>query len=152
SNLNGSSSPSSVNQTINQADSSVAVASSANPSAFGQAVVFTATVSAVAPGSGTPTGNVVFHVSGRPDVTAALNASGTATATFSNLAFGNHSVAADYNGSTNFKVSTGTLAGGQNVTAASTSTAVTSSANPSVFSQPVTFTAIVSAVSPGQGT
>ena len=37
-----------------------AVVSSVNPSAFGQSVTFTVTVSPKAPGSGTPTGTVIF--------------------------------------------------------------------------------------------
>jgi len=47
-------------QTVGQASSSTTIASSANPSVFGQSVTFTATVSVVAPGAGTPTGTVNF--------------------------------------------------------------------------------------------
>src|SRR5207253_1431361 len=47
-------------QTVNKASSATALASSFNPSVFGQSVTFTATVAAVAPGAGTPTGTVIF--------------------------------------------------------------------------------------------
>ena len=44
---------SAITQTVGQAGSTTVIASSVNPSTFGQAVTFTATVSAIAPGSGT---------------------------------------------------------------------------------------------------
>jgi hypothetical protein len=43
------------------ADSTTTLASNLNPSVFGQAVTFTAAVSTVAPGAGTPTGTVTFR-------------------------------------------------------------------------------------------
>ena len=46
--------------TINQASTTTAMAASVNPSVYGQSVTFTASVVAVAPGSGTPTGTVSF--------------------------------------------------------------------------------------------
>ena len=42
-------------QTVNQDSTTTSVVSSANPSVYGQSVTFTATVTANAPGSGTPT-------------------------------------------------------------------------------------------------
>src|SRR5262249_40929264 len=55
-----------------------------------------------------------------------------------------HSVNANYvNADGNFNNSSGSLAGGQAITVASTSTALASSSNPSVFGQSVTFTATV---------
>jgi hypothetical protein len=42
--------------TVNSAATTVALKSSVNPAVTGQAVTFTATVAAVAPGAGTPTG------------------------------------------------------------------------------------------------
>src|SRR6202030_765180 len=47
--------------------------------------------------------------------------------------------------------SIGTLASGQTVNPAATSTTISSSLDPSVFGQDVTFTATVSPVSPGAG-
>src|SRR5207253_402671 len=56
----GGSTSSTLTQIVNSASTTTAVASSANPSAFGQSVTFTATVAATAPGAGTPTGTVTF--------------------------------------------------------------------------------------------
>src|SRR5262249_5833260 len=47
--------------TVNRAATTVALGSSVNPAVTGQAVTFTATVAAVAPGAGTPTGTVTFQ-------------------------------------------------------------------------------------------
>src|SRR5262249_37307258 len=47
-------------QAVNQGATTTAVASSLNPSTFGQTVIFTATVTPVAPAAGTPTGTVTF--------------------------------------------------------------------------------------------
>jgi hypothetical protein len=142
-------------QTVSQASSSTAVSSSTNPSVFGQGVTFTATVTAQSPGAGTPTGSVQFVVDtidlGAP---VALNGTGVATSVaISALSVGTgHTVQAVYAGDTNFVGSTGTLGGGQTVNKASSSTALTSSVNPSVFSQSTTLTATVAAVAPGAGT
>jgi hypothetical protein len=45
---------------VNPASTTTTVASSVNPSVFGQSVTFTATVNAAAPGAGTPTGTVIL--------------------------------------------------------------------------------------------
>ena len=45
---------------VSQTSTTTSLTSSANPSVFGQSVTFTATVAAVSPGSGTPTGTVNF--------------------------------------------------------------------------------------------
>src|SRR5262249_14244220 len=68
------------------------------------------------------------------------------------LAVGTHTVTAIYSGDSSFAANTGSLSGGQTVGKASTSTAVSSSANPLVSGQSVTFTATISATSPGAGT
>src|SRR5208337_1139298 len=47
-------------QVVNDASTTTSLISSQNPSNSGQSVTFTATVSAVPPGGGTPTGNVIF--------------------------------------------------------------------------------------------
>jgi hypothetical protein len=75
---------------------------------------------------------------------------GQALFTTASLAIGSHSITASYGGDANFNSSSSTLA--QTVTKASTATSLTSSANPSTFSQSVTFTATVNVVSPGAGT
>ena len=73
-----------------------------------------------------------------------------ATFTTSSLTVGTHAITAGYSGDTNFATSSGSVL--QTVNKASASTTVTSSVNPLVFGQNVTFTATVSAVNPGAGT
>jgi large repetitive protein len=142
-------------QNVSQASSTTAVTSSANPSVFGQGVTFTATVSAQLPGLGTPTGSVQFVVDsidlGSP---VALNGSDQATSvSISSLAVGTlHTVHGVYSGDTNFVASSGAVIGGQTVTKASSSTALTSSVNPSIFGQSTTLVATVTATAPGAGT
>ncbi len=81
-----------------------ALASSRNPSSLGQAVTFTATVTAQS--GGTPTGTVSFY-DGTTNIGGTnLNGSGVATFTTSGLAVGTHSMTATYNGGANFGVST----------------------------------------------
>jgi hypothetical protein len=139
-----------VTQTVNQAGTTTKVTSSSRPSVFGQSVTFTATVTASSPGSGTATGTVLFMDGTTTLGQGSLNASGQATFTTSSLAVGSHSVTAVYGGDGNFTGST-TAALTQTVNADATTTAVVSSANPSVSGQSVTFTATVSANAPGSG-
>ncbi len=122
-----------------------------NPSVFGQSVTFTATVTANSPGSGTPTGTVTFDDGATTLGTGTLNGSGVATFSTSALALNSHSITAVYGGDTNFTTSTSTAAS-QTVDQDGTGSTVSSSANPSVFGQSVTFTATVTADSPGSGT
>ena len=124
--------------------------SSANPSVFGQSVTFTATVKAVAPGSGTPTGTVTF-MDGSTTLGTGTLSGGTATFSISTLAVAAHSITVVYGGDTNFVTSTSGILT-QTVNQAATTSSVTSSANPSVYGQAVTFTATVAPVSPGSGT
>jgi hypothetical protein len=138
-------------QVVGKPDSKTSVGSSSNPAVFGQAVTFTATVSAVAPGTGTPTGTVTFLDGGSPIGTGTLSG-GIATFTTSALAVGSHTITTSYGGDGNFNGSSGSLAGNPEVVnTAASSTVVASSANPAVFGQTVTFTATVSAVAPGTG-
>src|SRR5439155_552485 len=128
------------------------VTSSANPSVFGQSVTFTATVAAVAPGAGTPSGTVTFTIDGTPQTPVALS-SGTATLSTSSLSVGTHTVTAAYNGDSNFNTSNSTASPlTQTVNKANSTSGVSSSVNPSVFGQAVTFTATVTATAPGTGT
>jgi hypothetical protein len=92
-------------QTVQQAGSTTVVSSSANPSAPGKAVTFTATVAAAAPGSGTPTGTVTFKDGSTTLGTATLSG-GAATLTTSALAAGSHPITATYSGDANFAPST----------------------------------------------
>ena len=139
-------------QTVNQAQSSTNISSSANPSVFGQPVTFTATVLAVPPGSGTPTGTVQFKDGSNNLGSLVTLSSGTATSSpISSLTVGGHSITAVYMGNANFTGSTSSSFT-QTVNPDGSSTGVSSSANPSSFGQAVTFTATVLAAPPSSGT
>jgi hypothetical protein len=138
-------------QTVSQSGTATAVTSSINPSTYGQTVIITATVTAVSPGAGVPTGTVVFTIDGTAQPGVALDAAGQATFTTASLTVGVHTVDAAYGGSVSYVASNGSLAGGQTVGIGATTTAVSSSANPSVWGETVIFTATVSPVPPASG-
>ena len=122
------------------AGSIVAVASSTNPSVYGQAVSFIATVTGAS-----PTGTVQFYVDGGAfGSPLTLSGGAAASGTISTLTAGTHTVTATYSGDTNDQGGTGTLAGGQVVTTAGAGVSVASGLNPSVYGQSVTFTATIS--------
>jgi hypothetical protein len=128
------------------------VASSANPSAFGQSVQFSATVAPVAPGVGSPTGNVEFF-SGNVSLGTGTLSGGSATSpATTGLSTGSHSVTARYLGDGNFTTSTGDLPSDQVVDRSDSSTTVSSSQNASTFGQAVQFTAQVGPAGNGAGT
>ncbi|MGW2378117.1 Ig-like domain repeat protein, partial [Kitasatospora sp. NPDC001683] len=116
---------------------------------FGQAKVLTATVTAVAPGAGVPTGTVSFFDGATLLGTATLVA-GVATFTTSGLSVGSHALTAVYSGSARFNGSTSPV-DTQTVAKANTTTALTSAPDPSVFGEPKVLTATVTAVAPGVG-
>jgi uncharacterized repeat protein (TIGR01451 family) len=148
SNFNAASS-SAFSQTVNKDATSATLASSANPSVFGQAVAFTATFSAAAPGTGTPTGTVLFQ-DGSTSLGTANLLNGQASVTLSALGPGPHSVTAVYSGNANFNSSSSLLA--QAVNKASTTTKLASSASASTLNQALTFTATINLAPPGTGT
>jgi hypothetical protein len=95
-----------LSQVVNQASTTTALASSQNPSTFGQSVTFTVTVAPQF--SGTVTGSVTLT-----DGTKALktvNLSGGAVKyTTTTLPTGTHRIAATYNGTTSFSGSSAAL-------------------------------------------
>jgi hypothetical protein len=126
------------------------VAGSANPSVYGQAVTFTATVAPAATGGAVPTGTVQFQVDGANFGAPVPLSAGTAiSASLATLAPGMHTVTAVYSGDGRFLASTGTLT--QAVIQAETAAAVVSSDPAAVYGEPLTFTAAVAPVSPGAG-
>ncbi len=74
---------------VSQAASNTIVSSSLNPSGSGQSVTLTATVVAVAPGAGMPTGPVTFNDAGNFIGTAPLNLNGQAILAVTNFISGN---------------------------------------------------------------
>jgi hypothetical protein len=141
-NFNASTS-SQLSQIVNLGSSNTLLIASPNPSSFGQAVTFTASVSG---SSGTPTGTVTFKDGATTLGTVTLDGAGQATLTTSALATGSHSVTAAYGGDTTYNAS-GSTPLTQTVNQAASATALISSVNPSALTQSVTFTATVS--SPG---
>lgn len=141
-----------LNQVVVPSSTGTVLRSSANPSVSGQAVSFTATVSAHAVFAGTVNGQVQFVVDGvnfgGPVTLVDGSATSPSTAT---LAPGAHQVTANYLGSSAYAPST-SLPMNQVVDAAATTTTLASSANPSVFGQLLTLTATVAPVAPGAGT
>jgi hypothetical protein len=128
--------------------SSTRVTQSANPTAFGQTVTFTATVAPLV-GSGIPTGTVTFK-DGATTLGSRALAGGSATLTTSALAAGAHSMTVVYGGDSSFGGST-SAALSHTVNRATTTTRLAGSANPSAFGQAVTFSVTVNAVAPGAG-
>jgi hypothetical protein len=119
----------------------------------GQAVTFTATVTAVAPGAGTPTGTVTFLDGTTVLGTVPVGADGTATLTTSFAATGGRSITAIYSGDGTFAASAQSTT--EQVSAppalAPTTTALAASARVARIGQAVRFTATVRG-GPGAGT
>jgi hypothetical protein len=94
--------------TVTQSLTVSVVASSANPALPGTDVTFSMTLSAVAPGAGTPSGTVNFRIDGSVGGSGALS-SGVATFVTNGLALGSHTVVAEYAGDLNFVGTTNSL-------------------------------------------
>ena len=140
--------------TIDKDGSTTALTSSPNPVPVGQAVTFTATVTANAPGSGIPSGTVQFSGAGFPFNPGVATLDGTGKATFSATALqaGSQVITATYSGDSTFTPSTGNdSASPEVVSQGNTSTVLKSFAQSPVFGQQVIFTAAVSAVAPAAG-
>lgn len=100
----GSTSPV-ITQSVNQAGTTTALNSAPNPSVSGQTITLTASVTAVAPGSGTPTGTVGFF-DGATLLGTSVVSGGVALLTTNRLSVGTHNLTALYHGSANFTPST----------------------------------------------
>ncbi|KOG49563.1 vegetative cell wall protein, partial [Streptomyces decoyicus] len=140
-------------QTVTQALTTTTVSSTPDPSVVGQSVTFSATVAPVSPGAGTPTGTVTFVATDgvtTVTLTGTLSGGTTSVSTSGLVTAGVYAVTATYSGDGSFTSSVGTDT--QTVAPAATTTTVSSSPDPSVAGQLVTFTAVVAPVSPGAGT
>ncbi len=124
------------------------ITSSLNPSIFGQAVTFTATV--VANPSGAPTGTVNF-LHGTTVLGSANITNGVAKLTLTNLGVGTTHVNAAFVGNTRY-IASSSSALAQVINKASSTTAITSSLNPSAYGQAVTFKATVTPAHGGTAT
>ena len=145
-------SSSSTSLVVGQDATTTTVTSDPSNPVAGQSITLTATVGAQPPGAGTPTGAVSFTSGGSALCSANLvngfTDAASCTTSFSGGSSG--SIIGTYAGDANFNGSSGStnLTVGQG---ASTTT-LSSSANPSVYGEPVTFTTTVAAVAPAAGT
>jgi len=147
-NFASSSTTSAISQVVNKVPTSLALASSVNPSTFGQSVTFTATVTP-ATGSG-ETGTVTFFDNGTSIGSGGVSG-GQATFATSTLALGTHPITATYGGDGNFASSstTSTLSQVVGSSQAATVTSLTSSVNPSTVGQTPTLMATVTLTTGG---
>ncbi len=125
------------------------VLSSENPSNYGDAVTFTATVSPSISTDLVPTGQVTFY-EGSTAVDMATLQSGSATFVPTTLAGGMYSITVQYGGDNNFSNSNSSALT-QTVNPSGSQTGLQSSENPSIFGDSVTFTATVSPTSSASG-
>ena len=137
----------SMTQTVARDATTTAVTSSLDPSVFGDSVAFTAHVTSTQ--GTTPVGAVVFTVDGSPIGTGSSPVDGHGEASFSTstLSVGDHTVAAFFDSLDGYIASTGSVT--QTVTRHASSTAVSSSHNPSSYGDTVTFDVDVSGPSSG---
>jgi hypothetical protein len=124
----------------------ITASSSPNPSAVGETVTLTATVS----GGVTPTGTVTFFNGTTELGSATLDGSGVATLVTSALGVGSHSVIAAYAGDASH--GNGASAAVNHVVKHATGTSVSSSANPAQLGASITFTATVTGSGSPTGT
>jgi hypothetical protein len=131
-------------------DTTTTIKASADNTVFGQPVTFTVSVTASTPNVNAPGGKVVFTVDGVPQPAVPV-VNGQASLTTASLGVGTHQVSAAYQGDDHFNASASDSVT-VTVAKAQTSTVLTSSQNPAVAWESVTFTVTVSAVAPGAGT
>jgi hypothetical protein len=133
-----------ISQVVTGSSTTASIASSLNPSSYGQPVTLTATVSS---GSAAPAGSVTFMKGataiGSANLTPGSGLSSTATLSTTTLTAGTDSITAVYAGTANFGGAT-SAALSQVVNSDSTSATIASSLSPSSAGESVTFTATVS--------
>jgi hypothetical protein len=122
-----------------------------NPSVgLGRPVTFTATVESALSGAGAPTGSVTFMDGDTPLGTGELS-NGTASFRTAGLAVGDHTIAAVYSGDQDYHESTGSVTQTVVLAPYGSTTTLTASVDHSVFSQSLTFTALVAPVNAPKG-
>jgi hypothetical protein len=139
---------------VSKDGATTALTSSQKTVVSGENLVFRATVRAVAPGTGTPTGTVDFK-DGATDLTpgGVKLSAGEATFRTTTLAVGSHTITAIHSGDADYTASQVNDAAAPEVVIKDAShTVLTSFPDPAVFGQVVTFTVIVRSVPLGSGT
>ncbi len=94
-----------VSQAVIKGASTTSLGAAPNPSVFGHSVTLTATVAAISPAAGTPTGTVKFSVKGGSVLGIGSLSGGTAMFATSALSAGKHSIRASYSGDASFAAS-----------------------------------------------
>jgi large repetitive protein len=141
-NFRGSTSSNTVDLTVDQVATTTTLASSVNPSSFGQSVTFTATVSPDDAG-----GSVAFSAAGTvisgcgAELLTAVSGNGKATCATTALSVATHVITAQYSGDTDYGSSGGTLSADQVVNKAATSFSITVNTSPTSASVPFGTTA-----------
>ena len=130
-------------QVVNQATTTTMLTSSASTTPFGHPLTLSATLSAVAPGGGIPTGTVNFVANGEVIDTSILLPDGVATYTTTALPIGTDSIEAVYSGDANNLPSSAPILS-ELVNQDGTTVAAVSQQNPTVFGDLLTFSATVS--------
>ncbi|MGA2739934.1 MAG: Ig-like domain repeat protein [Bryobacteraceae bacterium] len=137
-NYRGSASTPLIQVVINR--TTTTLASAPNPSSYGQAIEFTATVNSS--GGAPPDGEMVTFMQGSTVLGTGTLSGGVAALSTSGLGAGTEAVVAVYGGDANFGTSTSKPVK-QVVSRATSAITLTSSPNPSEFGKPVTFDAAV---------
>ena len=135
--LRNPSTSSPLTQIVNKVNTTIAVSSSLNPSTYGSTVTFTATVTPSA-----ASGTVQFRSGGVNLGSAVTVSGGKATYGTSTLAVGSSSITANYSGDSDYSGSTSSPLT-QTVNVISTTVALASSLNPSIYGTSLTFSATV---------
>jgi hypothetical protein len=91
-----------LSETVNKAATTTTLIVQTHPFGISTAVLLTATIAPVAPGSGTPTGTVTFMEGNHVLGTAQVDANGQASLLLESLPAGQHTVTAIYGGDGNF--------------------------------------------------
>jgi hypothetical protein len=139
-------------QTVDRAYTTTSIASSANPAVYCQTVRFSSTVAPIAPGAGTPTGQLTLSDGGSTAGTGNLDGSGNGYVDTQFFTIGHHPMVMSYGGDQNFYDSTSSALD-QVVNKAPTLTTVTAApASSNLFGRTSTFTAAVTVPPPGCGT
>jgi hypothetical protein len=109
-NFNASPASAAIIQTVNKDSTTTRATASPATSSFGQAVTLNATVSANAPGSGTPGGSVdFFDTTTGNDLGSVTLVSGQTSLTTSTLPVGSQTITVTYSGNANFLTSSTTV-------------------------------------------
>ena len=142
-------------ETVNQDGPTVSV--NPNPTSLvpGQPDVITVDVTAAAPGAGTPTGDVSLTDGGSPipgcqDLVMGPTGPSQVSCDVTYQSVADHTIGATYAGDTDFTGGSGSSP--LDVSAASTTTVLTPSANPAPLGEAITYTATVTVNNPGSGT